>query len=126
MNGPLALKPTHTIPVIAVSLAALVLFCLLMSYQFVPRLAALDVQDRLSASSRFLVGSADFLATKWYLVAAALAVVLGGLHVSAFRRGRGPISHVSQWVLAVLVSAIAITAFILTAGVLVSMVHLPG
>jgi type II secretory pathway component PulF len=126
MNGPVTLKPTHTIPVIAVSLAALVLFCLLMSYQFVPRLAALNVQDRLSASSRFLVGSADFLATKWYLVAAALAVVLGGLHLLAFSRARGHVSQLSQWALAALVSAIAITAFVLTAGVLVSMVHLPG
>lgn len=126
MNGPVTLKPTHTIPVIAASLAALVLFCLLMSHQFVPRLAALDVQDRLSASSRFLVGSADFLAAKWYLVAAALAVVLGGLHLLAFSRGRGHVSQLSQWVLVVLVSAIAIGAFILTAGVLVSMVHLPG
>jgi hypothetical protein len=125
MSSRLELKPDHTIPIIAASVGALVLFCLLMFYQFLPRLTALGVEDRLSASSRFLVESAGFLAAKWYLLGAALAVVLGGLHLLAFRRGRGRIGRVSHWALAFLVSAIAITAFILTAGLLVSMVHLP-
>ncbi len=125
MGSRLELKPDHTIAIIAASVGALVLFCLLMSYQFVPRLAALDVQDRLSASSRFLVESANFLTTKWYPLGAALAVVLGGLHLVAFKRGRGRMARLSQWALAGLVSAIAVAAFVLTAGVLVSMVHLP-